>query len=523
MDARASTNGIILNYLLSELVCDTPFYRKDAFMKWRELLESVSVQASGGEGNPDIRDIVYNSRQAGPGTVFVAIPGTVAHGDRYIPDAVGRGAAAIVSQNPQPHLQAPWVQVARPRNILGELALTLWKLKLYEIKTVGITGTNGKTTCAHLFQQLFETRNGSDRAWLFGTISYHLGKQHKDAHRTTPESSDVFRLLGTTDVRPRSLVMEVSSHALDLNRIAGLTYDCAVFTNLTQDHLDYHKSMHEYYQAKKRLFTDYLRRKGAAIVNIDDTWGRRLATELSKGRIITYGKAHNADVRILNWRCRAHGLDMHLIYEGEIVELTSHLVGAFNVYNIAAFFAGARALGFDAAKVQAVLDSFDQIAGRMERVPLQADFDVIIDYAHTPDALHNVLATAQEFVAGRLFCLFGCGGDRDKAKRPLMAKAVVYNCDEAVITSDNPRGEKPQSIIDEILEGIPLDFAHRVIVDRRNAIAEILSMARPGDCIIIAGKGHETYQEINGQRHHFSDREEVIEAFTDLQSQESYA
>jgi UDP-N-acetylmuramoyl-L-alanyl-D-glutamate--2,6-diaminopimelate ligase len=317
--------------------------------------------------------------------------------------------------------------------------------------------------------------------------------------------------MGQSGEQPAALVMEVSSHALELNRVGGLSYDCAVWTNLTQDHLDFHHTMSEYYQAKKRLFTHYLKSKGKAVINIDDTWGARLARELTGIDIVTYGAGHDASVRIANWRCGWDGSEADVIARGEIVHLRSRLIGLFNVYNMAALCAGAVALSIDMERVRATLGDFDSVAGRMEKVPLDAGISVVVDYAHTPDALENVLATARDLTRGRLFCVFGCGGDRDRTKRPRMAEAAVRHCDEIIITSDNPRTEKPGDIIEQILEGVPLDFPHWVIADRRAAIAKALGLARPGDCVIIAGKGHETYQEINGVKHHFSDREVVEE------------
>ncbi len=488
-------------------------------MKWSELIRSIKVEQAGGTSDPQVSDVAYDSRKVTAGSVYVAVPGFKVHGDSFIGEAISRGASAVISENPQLECGVPWIQVKEPRKVLGELARKVWGLKLYNTTMIGITGTNGKTTVAHLFRRLLgETRRESN-VWMLSTVGYYLGDAWIEPMNTTPESSDVFRMMGQAKTKPSSLVMEVSSHALELNRVAGFSYDLAVWTNLTQDHLDFHQTMGEYYQAKKKLFTRYLKSRGKGVINVDDPWGSRLARELENVKKVTYGTSHTADVRIANWKCDWNGSEMDVICRGEIFHFNSRIYGQFNIYNMAALIAGAVALGIDLKRVKKVLKGFEQVTGRMERVDIEAPFSVVVDYAHTPDALENVLRTMQGLTKGRVLCVFGCGGDRDKGKRAKMADAVVKNSTEAVITNDNPRGEEPRAIIDDILEGIPLDFPHWVIVDRKEAIAKAMQLARPGDSILIAGKGHEDYQEIKGVRHHFSDRETVADIFNDFRKQ----
>jgi UDP-N-acetylmuramoyl-L-alanyl-D-glutamate--2,6-diaminopimelate ligase len=323
---------------------------------------------------------------------------------------------------------------------------------------------------------------------------------------------DIFRMIGHAVYAPRSVVMEVSSHALYLRRVEGIGYQVAVWTNLSRDHLDFHQSMEAYYEAKKRLFTHYLHEDGVAVVNIDDAYGRRLVRDLSGIRVITYGTSVAADIKITNVVCTTGHTQITVKTEKESFEVQAHMLGQFSAYNIAALFGVAAALEIDLHRVAALCGNGLYVPGRMERVGVDTPFTVLVDYAHSPDALDNVLATLAPITKGRLICVFGCGGDRDPGKRAPMAQAVARWCDEAVVTSDNPRTEHPRAIIEDILDGIPLDFPHLVIQDRKKAIYHAIEHARSGDCICIAGKGHEEYQEIGTQRIHFSDREVALDA-----------
>jgi len=490
-------------------------------MKFSELLKKsgISVIDRGGDADPVVSDIVYDSRRVKHGSVYVAISGHKADGNSFITSAIKAGAIAIISESSQKELaeDTPWAVVPCAREAVGIFGRTFYCVDTSEFVSVGITGTNGKTTAAHLFQVLFDIVFGKDKSWMFGTVENILGLNKISASNTTPESLDLFRYISQSNVKPKSVVMEVSSHSLTLKRVAGMNYNLVVWTNLTQDHLDFHSSMEEYYQAKKLLFTHYVKQGGKGVINIDDEYGRRLHHELhSSMSLITYGKSEDAQVRIVDYKCDWNGCSADISYNGQEFKFKSTLRGFFNIYNMTALICGGFALGIDHNVISDALAQTSTVPGRMDKVDIDAPFTVVVDYAHTPDALVNILKTSRDLTAGRLICVFGCGGDRDKTKRPLMAKAVAENCDQTVITSDNPRTEKPRAIIDDIVKAVPLDFPHIVIEDRREAIKCALQNARSGDCIIIAGKGHENYQEICGVRHHFDDKEVVTEIYKEM-------
>ncbi len=476
----------------------------------------ITVLSRGGEDDPFVKDIVYDSRKSSPKTVYTSIPGTKINGDSFIRDAIDRGTVAIISETPHPELSIPWVQTKGIRACLGILGRTLWNIDDKAFVSAGVTGTNGKTTVAHLLDALFSSVYGASRVWMLGTIKFRMGEQNCDASHTTPEAVDIFRYIATAAEPPSALVMEVSSHSLELDRIGGLSFDIGVFTNLTQDHLDFHKNMESYYQAKRKLFFQYLRPEGLASINIDDKYGRRLAEELGRKKCLTYGKAEDADIRITDWNCSREGCRIETLIRGNRATFRSGLQGFFNIYNMAALICAATAGDFKSEQIQEAFDRVPSVKGRMEPVNSSLPFSVIVDYAHTPDALENVLKTARQMTCGRVLCVFGCGGDRDKTKRPLMGAAVAANCDEAWVTSDNPRSEKPGQIINEITEGIPLDFPFHIQPDRRSAIREAIYSCREGDCLIIAGKGHESYQEINGVRYPFDDMKVAEEICSEL-------
>ncbi|HEX2958357.1 MAG TPA: UDP-N-acetylmuramoyl-L-alanyl-D-glutamate--2,6-diaminopimelate ligase, partial [Chitinispirillaceae bacterium] len=436
-------------------------------------------------------------------------------GDGFIADAVAKGAVAIISEKKHPELTLPWITVKNARIVCGISGKALWNFNLDKIVLAGVTGTNGKTTVAHLLQALFQSRYGKEQVWMFGTIDYHIGSLRKPAPNTTPEALDIYRFSKDTGSYPSSVVMEVSSHSLALDRVSGLKFDVAIWTNLTQDHLDFHKNMESYYNAKKILFTDYLKTGGKAVINIDDPWGERLVAEL-KDVVVTYGESEKADVRFTGWNCSWDGTEIELVITGKQMTCKSKLCGFFNVYNMTAVAAAAVACGFTLEEIAEVLNNMPVVNGRMDRVSLDAPYALVVDYAHTPDALINVLKTARTLTKNRLICVFGCGGDRDRTKRPIMGSAVAEFADDAIVTSDNPRSEKPERIIEEILTGIPLDFPHRPIADRREAIRAAMISAGEGDCIVIAGKGHETYQDINGVKNHFDDKDVVIEIYNEI-------
>jgi len=483
---------------------------------WNDLVDAVPVEMRGGAGNPEITDVTSDSRAVRSGSLYVSIPGFKVHGDAFIRQAVDNGARAVLSENSQEGCGVVWAQTGRTRKYLGLLSRRVFGIDLSGIQLVGITGTNGKTTTAYLFRTLLLQRLPQDRVWLFGTIRYLTGGSAVAAHNTTPEAAEIFRDIHAARQPPAAIVMEVSSHSLALDRVEGLIYDCALFTNLTQDHLDFHETMEAYYQAKKMLFTSHLKDTGKAVINIDDDWGKRLASELPQQRVVTFGAALAADVRIVTSSCTWDRTEIDIAVQGKQYHFGSRLAGSFNVYNMAALCAGAHALSIGMDMVARCFDAIETVPGRLEKVRVDAPFSVFVDYAHTPDALDNVLSTAAKLTRGRLICVFGCGGDRDVKKRPLMAEAVARHADEAIVTSDNPRSETPEAIIEGILVGMPLDFPHQIVVDRREAIRKAMRIVRPTDCLVIAGKGHEDYQEVKGVRHHFDDKEEAILAFKEM-------
>ncbi|MBN2038234.1 MAG: UDP-N-acetylmuramoyl-L-alanyl-D-glutamate--2,6-diaminopimelate ligase [Chitinispirillaceae bacterium] len=476
---------------------------------------ALKVLCRGG-GNPEILGITGDSRAVRQGDLFVAIPGSKVSGDSFIAHALAQGAVAVASVYEPSGIMLPWVQVEKPRFALGVFAKTFWGIDCNAMTMVGITGTNGKTTTAHFFKKLFEKRHGAADVWMYGTIQYELGNEIHPATHTTPETLDIMQRIGSAARGPSAVVMEVSSHSLALDRVGGLLFDLVVLTNLTQDHLDFHQSMENYYQAKKRLFTDYLKKDGRCVINIDDPWGQRLVHELPRAECITFGKSGEASVRIVESTCSWSGTSLTLAADKKRFAYHSSLRGSFNVYNMAGLVAGAHALGYTETEIAAAFSTVQTVPGRMDLVAINAPFTVVVDYAHTPDALVNVLQTVRPLTKGKIIAVFGCGGDRDRTKRPLMGRIVAANSDEAIVTSDNPRSEHPMAIIEEILDGMPLDFPHWVVPDRRIAIKKALETARPGDCIIIAGKGHETYQEVKGVRHMFDDREIAAELYAEL-------
>jgi UDP-N-acetylmuramoyl-L-alanyl-D-glutamate--2,6-diaminopimelate ligase len=469
------------------------------------------VKEKGGSGDPKICDIEYDSRKCRAGALYCAVSGMKKDGNDFIGNAIENGAVAVVTEKKPEKCSVPWVCVDGVRGKVGRLGKILWGNKADHTFMVGITGTNGKTTVAHLYRDLLETVHPEEPVWMFGTIEFQMGDKKNNATHTTPEALEILRSMHNEQQVPGALVMEVSSHSLALDRVGGLQFDIAVFTNLTQDHLDFHKDMETYYAAKKKLFTDYLKKDGLAVINIDDPYGKRLADELTDVRKVTFGFDTNADCRICTSECEWSGCAVGIEMDAVKRTFTTELCGAFNIQNMTACIAGALKMGCSADAIDQSLAGVVTVNGRMERIATGTPFTVVVDYAHTPDALKNVLRAARGITTGRLFCVFGCGGDRDRGKRPLMGAAASVFCDEAWITSDNPRSENPQTIISEIIDGIPLDFSYRVEPDRKKAIAAALEILRDDDCLVVAGKGHETYQEINGIRNHFDDKEVINE------------
>jgi UDP-N-acetylmuramoyl-L-alanyl-D-glutamate--2,6-diaminopimelate ligase len=450
-----------------------------------------------GNDAPDVEvsGLAYSSRSVVPGTLFFCVPGFRADGHDFAPDAVARGAVALVCQRPL-GLGVPEVIVDDVRAAMGPAAARFFGDPTAELDVVGVTGTNGKTTTAFLLRHLLEA--GGRQTGLLGTVKRVVGGVEEEVERTTPEAIDLqatFRAM--LDGGDRACAMEVSSHALELGRVAGIRFACRIFTNLTQDHLDFHETMEAYFAAKRRLFEE----SGLSVVNADDEYGRRIAAEVES---VTFGVERDADYR-------ARDVDFDLMGsrfvcetpDGDL-ELSSPLPGLFNVQNVLGAVAAARSLGVPAATIAAALPEFGRVPGRFEPVDEGQDFGVLVDYAHTPEALENVLAAAREVTQGRLHVVFGAGGDRDRGKRPLMGEAARRLADRVLVTSDNPRSEEPESIVDAIMEGAGPDAERET--DRRRAIARAIETAAPGDVVVIAGKGHEQGQEFeNGRKEPFDD------------------
>jgi UDP-N-acetylmuramoyl-L-alanyl-D-glutamate--2,6-diaminopimelate ligase len=450
-------------------------------------------------GDPSVivREVAFDSREVAPDSLFFCVPGANTDGHGFAREAVRSGAAALVVER-WLDLDVPQVRVRSARRAMGPISAVVFGDPSGSLTIVGVTGTNGKTTVVHLLDAVF--RIAGRRTGAIGTVGTHVDAEPVMLSRTTPEAPDLLRLLGRMrDAGVTAVAMEVSSHALDLERVGGVRFDAAVFTNLSQDHLDHHGSMEAYFAAKASLFT--VDRSEHAVVNIDDPWGRRLLDVPIP--LTTYGRDAAADVRGDDVRATPTGLSFRL--HGR--EVTSRLRGAFNASNCLATIAAARVVGVDEGDALRGLASAGQVPGRMEPVDAGQEFLVVVDYAHTPDSIRTVLAAARPLATGRVIVVFGCGGDRDRAKRSPMGAAATEGADLTVITTDNPRSEDPSAIIAEVERGaIDGGGAYVVEPDRRAAIRLALRDARPGDVVVVAGRGHEAVQEAAGASVPFDDR-----------------
>jgi UDP-N-acetylmuramoyl-L-alanyl-D-glutamate--2,6-diaminopimelate ligase len=453
-----------------------------------------------GEGPADVEvtALAYDSRQAGPGTLFFCVSGFQSDGHDYAPQAVENGAAALVVARPL-GLGVPEVVVPDVRAEMARAAARFHGDPTAKLRVAGVTGTNGKTTTAWLLRHLIEAAGTS--CGLLGTVTSVIGGREAPVQRTTPEAIDLQATFAAmVQAGDGACAMEVSSHALDLHRADAIHWAVAVFTNLTQDHLDFHGTMEAYFQAKRRLF---LAGPGASVVNVDDEYGRRLAEELSDA-VVTFGIEREADWRALDVRSDLDGSTYRVAAPVGELEVRSPLPGRFNVSNSLAALAAADALGAGPDVTVPALAEFRAAPGRFEPVDEGQDFAVLVDYAHTPDSLENVLRAARELTHGRVIVVFGAGGDRDRGKRPLMGEIAVRLADVVIVTSDNPRSESPEAIIREILEGAGPEAES--IVDRRQAIARAVEAASAGDVVVVAGKGHEQGQEFaDGRKVPFDD------------------
>jgi UDP-N-acetylmuramoyl-L-alanyl-D-glutamate--2,6-diaminopimelate ligase len=465
-----------------------------------------------GGGNPEILGVTVDSRRVAPGMVFAALEGEITDGLLYAAEAAERGAAAILSDRPRPEGRAPettWITVEQPRRAVAWLARELAGRPDEELAVVAVTGSNGKTTCAHLTAAALEA--GGLSTGILGTVGYRLPGESLPAERTTPEASELFPLLRRmVEAGCEACAAEVSSHALDRERVHGLSVRAAVFTNLSPEHLDYHGDMESYFRAKARLF-ESLPPEATAVLNADDPRSADLAG-LTRARVLSYGTSPWADWRVEELRPRATGNSFRLRGPGGLsLELDSSMPGGINATNLAAAVAAAATLGVPARAAAAGAAGLSHVPGRFERVDRGQPFTVWVDYAHTEDALSRVLAAARAVAAGRVLLVFGCGGDRDRSKRPRMGEAAARGADLVVATSDNPRSEDPAAILEEVLPALR-GVEHHVEPDRRRAIRQAVDAALPGDLVVVAGKGHETGQAAGGRVEPFDDRREAAAA-----------
>jgi UDP-N-acetylmuramoyl-L-alanyl-D-glutamate--2,6-diaminopimelate ligase len=467
------------------------------------------AQLVGSAATP-VTGLAYDSRAVQPGALFFCVPGERVDGHEFAAAAVAAGAAALVVERRLP-LAVPQLVVADARTAMAVAADEFFGRPTETLETVGVTGTNGKTTTAFLLHAILEA--AGRRPGLLGTVESRIGGEHRPAVRTTAEAIDLQRAFREMlDAGNESCVIEATSHGSVLRRLHRVRLAAIAFTNLTQDHLDFHGTLDRYFEAKRALFlTDPA---PSAAVNVDDPYGRRLADELRRASpaLLTYGLAGDADLRPDSLELDAGGARFHA--GGIAVE--SRLRGRFNVHNVLAAIAVARLVGVGDAAIAAGVAAVDGVPGRFEAVEEGQPFSVIVDYAHTPDALENVLRAARDFGDGRVICVFGCGGDRDREKRPLMGRAASALADLVVVTSDNPRSEEPRAIVDAILGGVAGETV--VELDRRQAIGVAVSAARPGDVVVIAGKGHEQGQESAGRKVPFDDREVARAAIRELRA-----
>lgn len=475
-------------------------------MTLRYLIENLDKPVASGILDTKIRSLVYDSRKAVKGTAFVALRGTKVDGHDYIAAAIENGASAIIAETAPPDdATVPWVHVRDSRSAMAKMAATLERNPADQLLVSAVTGTNGKTTTAFLLHHLLN--HAHLRCGLMGTVVYDVGGQLKPSTHTTPESVELQGLLKSMVKNGcRAVALEASSHALEQHRMDAVKIDAAIFSNLTQDHLDYHGTMDAYFESKARLF-EMASPKGKLIINADDVWGRRLIDKYKNSEnLVTYGLSVATNYRAVNPRYDLTGTTFELEFKGRTLLVRIPLIGQFNVYNSLAALAAVHALGCNLRDSVAAMKNAPQVPGRMERVtPDNHGFHVFVDYAHTPDGLINALSTARALRPERIITVFGCGGDRDRMKRPLMAKAVEDHSDICILTSDNPRTEDPQKIMQDARAGF-VKKAYALIENREEAIHTAIKGARTGDIIVIAGKGHENYQDIQGVKYPFDDR-----------------
>jgi len=474
-------------------------------MKLRELLKDIAVLACTADPELEIKSVHYDSRKVTPDSLFVAVSGFASDGNQFIPMALDKGAVAVVTAK-KPETDVPYILVESDRMALAMLGCNFYSHPAKKMTMIGVTGTNGKTSTTLLLKQVLEKTIGA-KVGLIGTMANMVGDEVIPTERTTPESFELQGLFARMYAAGCShVVMEVSSHAVTLDRIGGVHFDIAAFTNLTEDHLDFHKTMDAYCDAKAELF----RRCGKAVINTDDSYAPRFLAAASCP-VLTTAVTGPGDLRAENVELLSDGIRYDAASKGEKVPVHVPIPGRFTVYNTLTVLGIARQLGIRLQDAAEALETVEGVKGRIEVVPTPGrDYTVLIDYAHTPDGLENVLSSVRDFCRGRVISVFGCGGDRDPIKRPIMGQIGVKLADFAIITSDNPRTEDPMAIIADILRGVKEEHGEYIVVeDRKTAIRYAMDIAKKDDIIVLAGKGHETYQDIGGVKLHLDEREEV--------------
>lgn len=482
-------------------------------MKLLDLIEALDEKRTCGETEREIRKIVYDSRQAEPGSLFVAIPGTKLDGHRFINSAITRGAVGVVSERPVSFEKIPVIQVPDSRKALAQLAARFYDYPARKLKIIGVTGTNGKTTTSHMIASILEQND--IKTGIIGTLYAKIGDEKLDTRITTPESLEIQQYLSRmTEAGLEAAVMEVSSHALHFDRIFGIEFDGAVFTNISQDHLDFHGDFETYFNEKKKLFTRIKpsHRGGFALVNSDDPRAPEIVETLTVP-YKSFGIYRKPDIRAKKIRKSVYGTSFVAESDRWDIPIKLKMVGEFNIYNALAAVGVGLFWDVPPVNIYRGLESLSGVRGRFEIIDEGQPFGVVVDYAHTPDGLENVLKAARDITLNRLIVVFGCGGDRDRKKRPIMGEIAGEYGDLVIVTSDNPRTEDPRKIIAEIQPGVEKNTKdYEVEVDRRTAIQKAISMAERGDLIVIAGKGHETYQIFKNRTIHFDDAEEARKA-----------
>lgn len=476
-------------------------------MRLSELIKNVEIVRLAADGQTEVRGISYDSRTTKPGDAFVAISGFETDGYKYIPAAVKNGASVIICDR-VPQVETPFVLVSDCRKALALTSANYFDNPSRQLCVIGITGTNGKTTTTYLLKHMLETALGA-KVGLVGTNGNMIGDEFIHTERTTPESFELQQLFRQmADAGCTHVVMEVSSHSLVLSRVEGIHFAAGAFTNLTQDHLDFHHTMEAYAQAKARLFTMC----DIGCINADDPWGKKMLLGAPCKALTYSATSDKAELFADNISLTAAGVSFDAHYMGKTAFVKLAIPGRFSVYNALNTIALGLALGIDLSECADAMKTARGVKGRMEVVPTDGDYTILIDYAHTPDALENALKALRATTSGRLVVLFGCGGDRDKTKRPIMGAIAADNADLVIVTSDNPRTEDPQVIINEILEGLnEKKTPYKTICNRPDAIKWAIDNHMPNDVILLAGKGHEDYQVVGHEKHHMDEREIVTQ------------